>query len=31
LQFSLFHRRHPGHIAASPDDDGAALRFFARW
>jgi hypothetical protein len=31
LQFSLFHRTHPGHIAASPDDDGAAVRFHWRW
>lgn len=31
LQFSLFHRSHPGHIAASPDDDGAAVRWFWRW
>jgi subtilisin family serine protease len=31
MQFSLFHRTHPGHIAASPDDDGAAVRLFWRW
>ena len=31
VQFSLFHRRHPGHIVASPDDDGAAVRFHWRW
>jgi hypothetical protein len=31
LQFSLFHRDAPGHIAASPDDDGAAVRLFWRW
>ena len=24
---NLFYRRQPGHIAASPDDVGAALRF----
>jgi hypothetical protein len=31
VQFSLFHRSHPGHIVASPDDDGAAVRFHWRW
>jgi hypothetical protein len=24
---NLFYRRQPGHIAAAPDDKGAALRF----
>jgi hypothetical protein len=31
LQFSLFHRDNPGHIAASPDDDGAAVQLGWRW
>ena len=31
LQFSLFHRDNPGHIAGSPDDDGAAVQLGWRW
>lgn len=31
VQVSLFHRRHPGHIAAAPSDDGAALRLWWGW
>lgn len=31
LQFSLFHRSHPGHVAAAPPDDGAALRLLWGW
>ncbi|MEI6486343.1 MAG: S8 family peptidase [Sphingomonadales bacterium] len=31
LQFSLFHRQHPGHVASAPDDDGAALRMRWAW
>jgi len=31
VKFNLFHRNHPGHIAASPDDDGAAVQLGWRW
>ncbi|WP_353198940.1 S8 family peptidase [Sandarakinorhabdus sp.] len=31
VQFSLFHRDHPGHIAASAPDQGAALRLLWGW
>lgn len=31
MQFSLFHRRHPGHVAGSPDDAGAAVQLGWRW
>jgi hypothetical protein len=31
LQFNLFHRDHPGHVAAAPPDQGAALRLFWGW
>uniref|UniRef100_UPI00333EA869 hypothetical protein n=1 Tax=Sandarakinorhabdus sp. TaxID=1916663 RepID=UPI00333EA869 len=31
LQFALFHRDHPGHIAAAPPDQGAALRLWWGW
>ncbi len=31
LRLNLFHRDHPGHLAASPDDDGAAVQLGWRW
>ncbi|WP_439546044.1 S8 family peptidase [Sandarakinorhabdus sp.] len=31
VQFSLFHRDHPGHIAEAPADQGAAVRLFLGW
>lgn len=31
VQFSLFHRRHPGHVATAPPDAGAAVQLFWGW
>jgi hypothetical protein len=31
LQFNLFHRDNPGHIAASSADDGVAMQLGWRW